>query len=75
MLVGLSPIKTPKALPTKRLKGALETALEISEGEGMGPLHVDVLSVPGRKMSCKGVSRTSAAVFAPWLWLCLPAWR
>lgn len=67
VLVGLPPIKTSKGLPTKRLKGALETTLEISEGEGMGPLYVDVLSLPGTKMSCKGVSRTQAAVFAPWL--------
>ena len=67
VVVGLSPIETSKGLPTKRLKGALETTLEISEGKGMGPLHVDVLSVPNTKMSRKGGSRTEAAVGAAWL--------
>lgn len=58
LLVGLSPIETSKGLPTRMLKGALETTLEISEGEEMGPLYMGVLSVPGTKRSCKGVSRT-----------------
>ena len=33
VLVGLPPIGTVKILLAKRLKGALETTLEISEGE------------------------------------------
>lgn len=57
-------------MPTKRLKGALEVTLEISDGEGMGPLYINVLSVPGTKMSCKGVVglKQGTGMREPWLW-------
>lgn len=54
MLAGLPPIETTKVLPTKILKGALETTLKISEEEGIIFLFIDVLSVPGSEMSRKG---------------------
>lgn len=61
VLVGLPSIGTIKGLPTKRLKGALETTLDISEQEGMGPLPVHALSVPGTKTSLQGVRALAPA--------------
>lgn len=60
MLAGLPPIGTTKVLPTKILKGALETTLKISEEEGIIFLFIDVLSVPGSEMS--GVRGAGAAM-------------
>lgn len=54
MLAGLPPIGTTKVLPTEMLKGALETTLKTSEGEGRIFLFIDVLSVPGSEMSRVG---------------------
>lgn len=61
-MVRLPHFRTTKDLPTKRLKGALETTLKISKGERMGSLSVYVLSEPGTKVSCRGVSRAEAGV-------------
>ena len=58
------PVGTSKGAPTKKVKGALETTLEVSEGEGVGSLYVAVPSVPGTEMSCEGVSGAEAAMCA-----------
>ena len=51
-----------KGAPTKKLKIALETILEISEGEGVGSTYVLVPSLTGTEMSCEGMHGAEAAV-------------
>lgn len=58
------PVGTSKGAPTKKVQGALETPLDVSEEEGVGSLYVDVPSVPGTEISCEGVSGAEAATCA-----------
>ena len=53
-----------KGAPTKKLKIALETILEISKGEGVGSTYVLVPSLTGTEMSCEGMHGAEAAVCA-----------